>query len=158
MTAPQTSTFVGTDPAAVVATMATLTERRSGWINVTPAEAEPAPPTSVWGRISGRGPDVPRITWTAPTERRSRVEPAQLGIEHPAGGKSVQQLADAGLVLPAGWVRTQDHPMRGLVVVPAADAEPTQVLRWALEAVEILTGWPADGTWRAQVFGLEGTR
>ncbi|MBK5223490.1 MAG: hypothetical protein JJE52_11575 [Acidimicrobiia bacterium] len=151
----QTFTFDGTDLAAVVDTMGALVDARAGWINVTPAEAEPAPPTSVWGRISGRGPDVPRITWTAPAERRGKVEPAQLGIEHPAGGKSVQQLAEAGLPLPAGWLRSQDHPMRGLVVVPATDAEPGDVLRWALDAVEVLTGWPADGRWRAQVFGTD---
>lgn len=129
--------------------------RQGGWLNVTPADAEPAPPTSVWGRISGRGPDVPRITWMAPQVKRAKVIPAQIGIEHPAGGKAIVQLSEAGHPLPTGWTRLQDHPMRGLVVVPSTETACDTALWWSLQAVEILTGWAAEGRWRAQVWPSE---
>lgn len=108
-----------------------------GWIDVVPAGVDPPPPTSIWGRINGRGPSVPRLTWTAPTTGRRR-EQAALGIEHATGTKAFDRLAAAGHPTPAGWRRLQDHPMRGLVVEPAPDATATDVLRWGLRAVQVL--------------------
>lgn len=131
------------DLGPAVEVMDRLVAAGAGWIDVVPAGAEPPPPTSIWGRINGRGPGVPRLTWTAPSTRRRRSEPAALGIEHPAGPRALSRLAAAGHGLPAGWRRLQDHPMRGLVVEPPPDAAPADVLGWGLRAVCLLAGLDA---------------
>lgn len=142
----------GSDRSAVTAAMTELATAERGWVDITPDDVDPPAPTSVWGRISGRGPSVPRITWTAPHRTRSRLSPAELGIEHAAGTKSLERLAGEGHHLPPGWRRLQDHPMRGLVLQPPAEAADEDVLAWALGAVHLLTGWPIEGPWRVQIF------
>lgn len=152
MTAVEVVVVDGGDLTPLRAALESLVAAGAGWVNLTPADADPPAPASVWGRINGRGPEVPRVTWTAPSHGR-REQPAQLGVEHPSGGKALLRLADAGLGLPEGWTRLQDHAMRGLVVVPAAGTDVIDALRWALEAAEHLSGWAADGRWRAEVHG-----
>lgn len=142
----------GSAPTEAAAVMRELAAAATGWVNLSPADLEPAPPTSIWGRINGRGPDVPRITWTAPHPGRGGTEPAQLGIEHPAGGKAVHALTEAGHPVPPGWTRLQDHAMRGLVLVPDPGTDAEAVLRWAFGAVEVLAGFAADGRWQVHVF------
>lgn len=126
------------DLAPAVAAMDRLAAEGGGWLDVVPAGVDPPPPTSIWGRINGRGPSVPRLTWTAPTTGRRRPEPAALGIEHASGPRALERLAGLGLPLPAGWRRLQDHPMRGLVVEPDGEAANADVLRWGLRAVQLL--------------------
>lgn len=144
----------GGDLSVLRQALASMLERGAGWVNLTPADVEPPAPTSVWGRINGRGPEVPRITWTAPRHGR-KEEPAQVGVEHATGGKALVRLAEAGLGLPPGWLRLQDHAMRGVVAVPPTGTDPEVVLRWALAAAEHLTGWAADDRWRAEVHGAD---
>ncbi|QGG96175.1 hypothetical protein [Actinomarinicola tropica] len=153
MTGVEVLVVEGGDLSPLRELLAALATAGSGWVNLTPADAEPPAPTSIWGRINGRGPDVPRITWTAPQHGR-REEPAQLGIEHASGSKALPRLAEAGVGLPAGWVRLQDHAMRGIVAVPPPGTDPEAALRWGLAAVEHLAGWAADGRWRAEVHGV----
>lgn len=142
----------GGDLTPVIDTMGRLSDAGRGWIDVTPAGMEPPAPTSVWGRINGRGPSVPRLTWTAPQSGRRRPEPAALGIEHPSGPRALARLDAAGHPLPAGWRRLQDHSMRGLVVQPPADATPGAVFGWGLRAVQVLGG--IDSTrWTVRVLG-----
>ena len=62
---------------------------------------------------------------------------------------------EAGHPLPAGWIRLQDHAMRGLVVVPPPDADAAVVVRWALGAVEALVGRLESGRWRAELHSAE---
>lgn len=141
-----------TDLAAATEAMAQLSVDGRGWLDITPAGVEPPPPTSVWGRINGRGPTTPRLTWTAPRSDRRRSEPAAIGIEHASGPKALNRLERAGHPLPSGWRRVQDHPMRGLVVEPPEDAGPDEVLGWALRAVTIL-GAPDVERWTVRVLG-----
>jgi hypothetical protein len=70
----------------------------------------------------------------------------QVGLEHSAGPRGLQQLRDAGVVLPAGWRMRQDHGKRGIVCDVPRDESPTVIVRWILDAslqlCEIdLTGW-----------------
>jgi hypothetical protein len=142
----------GSDLAPVIEVMDRLTAAGKGWIDVTPAGMEPPAPTSVWGRINGRGPTVPRLTWTAPQEARRKPEPAAIGIEHPSGPRALARLDAAGHPLPAGWRRLQDHSMRGLVLEPPSDARLGVVFGWSLRAVQILGG--IDSTrWTVRVLG-----
>ena len=142
------------DMSAATAAMAELVAAGRGWLDVIPSGAEPPQPTSVWGRIDGRGPSVPRLTWTAPRTKRRGSEPAALGIEHSTGIKAIARLTAVGHPLPEGWRRLQDNPMRGLVVQPPADAEPSAVLAWGLRAVVALGAADPD-SWTVQVLGID---
>lgn len=165
--------------AALASTMEALVEAGAGWVNLMPEGVEHTElsatrsvPGMIFGRVSGRGSPVPKITWTAPRRRRRRVEAAHLGIEHPAGPKARDLLAEAGHPIPAHWPVLQDHPIRGLVVIPTSAAEGTQrtgpgddrsplppdhgeTIAWAIDAATILAGVEFDTTWQAQVFGTD---
>ena len=55
--------------------------------------------------------------------------------------------------LPDGWVVAQDHPKRGLVVHPAPDAGPEEVLEWLLRVGDAVCRLPLTGRWVAAVYG-----
>lgn len=148
------------DLSAVAAVMADLQQAGGGWINLVPAGTEKAMlsatrsvPGMIFGQVGGRGPAVPKITWIAPQRRRQRTDPAQIGIEHPAGPRAVHLLAEAGHPVPAGWSVLQDHAIRGLVVAVAEPPPATHetAIDWALTAAGHLIGTEIR-TWRAQVF------
>lgn len=146
------------DLATLASTMAELGEAGRGWINLMPEGSERAElsatrsvPGMIFGRVGGRGAPTPKVTWTAPERRKRRTEPAHLGIEHPAGPKARDQLAAAGHAVPDAWRVVQDHPLRGLVVLPAGD--PAEAMAWALTAARHLAGDEAGTRWVAQVFG-----
>jgi hypothetical protein len=142
------------DLSAATHVMAELTAAGQGWLDITPAGVDPPPPTSVWGRINGRGPSTPRLTWTARRPGSRRAEPAAVGIEHASGPKAIDRLTLAGHPLPKGWHRLQDHPMRGLVLEPPADADPAVVLAWSLRAVAILGAEDTD-RWTVRILGID---
>ncbi len=145
------------DIDALATLMSEMGDVGRGWVNLMPEGSERAElsatqsvPGMIFGRFSGRGAPTPKVTWTAPEHRRRRTEPAHLGIEHPAGPKAREQLADAGHPVPDGWRVVQDHPLRGLVVQPAGD--PTEVVAWALDAAAHLAGGETGRRWVARVF------
>lgn len=133
--------------------MVALTEEASGWINLTPGldVDVPPPPRSPLAAIFGsRGPPVPIGTW-APAQGR---EPASVGIQHSQGTRTAALLAARGVAVPPGWRRLQDHPKRGLVLVPAPAASADQldaVLDWLLRATGALCPVARTGEWRALV-------
>ena len=101
--------------------------------------------------LGSRGPTVPLGTWS-PAHRR---DPATVGIHHGEGTKAVAQLAERGVLLPDGWRRLQDHPKRGLVLVPtpaASAAVLDVVLAWLLRATGALCPVRRTGEWRAYVY------
>jgi hypothetical protein len=149
---PTVLEFAGGATDQVLAHMGELRAAGRGWINITPADLEPPEPPGLWARMNARGSTGPRITWTAPRAGRSRTSPAEVGIEHPTANRALGRLGDVGHPLPPGWVRTQDHATRGVVVVPAVDASDADVLGWALGAMTALVGTPTGGLWRAQVY------
>jgi hypothetical protein len=113
----------------------------------------PPPARSALASLVGsRGPTVPLATWT-PAGRR---EPATVGIHHGEGPRGVDLLAERGVALPEGWRKLQDHPKRGLVLVPPPAATPAEVdpvLAWVLRATGALCPVPRTGEWRAYCYG-----
>jgi hypothetical protein len=138
---------------AVVTRMAKMAAARQGWVNLSPGLAVDTPPlprSALGSLFSARGPAVPLGTWSAPG--RSGRDPSTIGIQHGQGPRVLQQLDEAGLGLPEGWRRLQDHPRRGLVcVVPASDdpEDLDAVLGWLLQATGWLCPLPRTGEWRA---------
>ncbi len=134
--------------------METMAAAGSGWINLSPGLDVDVPPptrTGLAALLGSRGPTVPLGTWS-PAHRR---DPATVGIHHGEGTKAVAQLADRGVLLPDGWRRLQDHPKRGLVLVPtpaASAAELDEVLAWLLRATGALCPVRRTGEWRAYCY------
>jgi hypothetical protein len=142
---------------SVVERMVTLAGERTGWVNFTPGldVDEPPPARPLLSQIFGaRGPDVTLATWN-PQGRPDR-DPFNLGIQHAHGPKVLQRLTDAGLGLPEGWRKLQDHAKRGLVVAVPATTDPAEIdasLDWLLRATGYLCRVPRTGEWRALVYG-----
>jgi hypothetical protein len=136
--ATQTIELPGGDPAPL---LDALTGAR--YANVIPGvdAAPPRPQSPLSDLFRARGPDVPLATWT----------PDEVGIQHATGTKALDRLATAGVPLPPGWRRLEDHPRRGLVVRPAPDAPIAEVVRWLLAALEVLNPHPVTGPWIAAV-------
>ena len=142
--------------SAVVSRMAAMAAAGAGWINLSPGldVDEPPPERSGLGALlAARGPTVPLATW-APAQGR---EPASAGIQHNQGPRAAAMLAERGVPVPDGWRIRQDHPRRGLVVVPAL-AVPTDeaaldtVLDWLLRAAGALCPVRRTGEWRAYCY------
>ena len=140
----------------VVAVMASMSEAGKGWVNFEPAvHVDDVPPegTGAFSLFSGRGPVVPLGTWTPGSVRgRGRSEPAMLGLQHPSGSKAKPLLTELGHPVPEGWVVTQDHVRKGLVVTVPGEIEPELALRWLLRAAKLLSTIPLTGGWRAAVY------
>lgn len=132
--------------------VAELTASATGWINFSP-EVEVGhelPPRSIVATVfSSRGAPVPLATWSAPEEPGGK---ATIGIQHGAGPKALEQLAERDLALPAGWWKRSDHPRRGLVVTVPATADPDEVVWWLLTACHALCAAPLTGSWLAKVY------
>ena len=138
---------------SVVARMRAMSDAGVGWINFSPGldVDEPPPEQSALGALLGaRGPTVPLATW-APAQGR---EPASAGIQHAQGIRTVATLAERGVPLPDGWLVRQDHPRRGLVVVPPDDAghDLDGDLAWLLRAAGALCPVRRTGEWRAYCY------
>lgn len=144
-------------PGPLVDVVRRLHEERDGWVNlqarVDDDEVPGAPPAraGIFNLFTGRGPAVPVVSYVPSTHPGKASEPDSLGIQHPAGPKALDRLADAGIGLPGGWRKLADHPKRGLVVALPADADPGDVLRWAFVACDVLAGGPLPDAWVAIV-------
>ena len=141
--------------SAVVDRMVGMAAASSGWINLSPGLDVDVPPptrTGLAALLGSRGPTVPLGTWSAARGR----EPATVGVHHGEGPKGLTLLADRGVELPEGWRRLQDHPKRGLVLVPlpASTADEFDVvLDWVLRATGALCPVRRTGEWRAYCYG-----
>lgn len=138
-------TFGRGDSSAVVAAMAEIAASpgAGGWVNIGPAltdeQAAQVPPKSglaAW--FSGRGPAVAMGTWM-PGSVGSRPRAAQVGVEHGLGPNALKRLREAGLELPPGWRKRQDHAKHGVVIELVGDVDPSVTVDWIIEAVTILT-------------------
>lgn len=153
---PELITFTTGDTAAIVDRMATLAERRDGWINLHPwVDDDDELPTVAAGLIAwlrARGPTVPEATFVPGEVRRRRTDPHSIGIQHPSGPKARQSLAGKGIEIPEGWRVRSDHPRRGLVVELPDDVDVGDVLAWLLRASNALSGTPLGDRWVAAVY------
>lgn len=139
----------------VVAAMEAMGESGKGWVNFEPAvDVDDVPAESgTFSLFSGRGPTVPLGTWTpGSTTRRGRVEPAMLGLQHPAGSKAKPLLAEQGHPVPQGWTVVQDHVRKGLVVAVPPGVASAEALDWLLRAARLLSRIPLTGRWRAAIY------
>ena len=138
----------------VTTVMARLTAERKGWMNFHPEvpEQDEAPPASLLGFFSARGPSVPLCTWVPEALRRERRVPAQLGVQHGTGPRVAARLDSLGLPVPAGWRVSQDHPRRGLVVQVVPDEPLGTVAGWVLDAGDALSLIRVTGWWTADVY------
>jgi hypothetical protein len=110
------------------------------FINLAPGvDASDVPPRSALAHLVGnRGPTVPFATWT----------PGEIGIQHMAGQRVTEWLAERGLPVPDDWYVADQHPKRGLVIKTYA-TPPEVALRWLVEAsrrlcpLEIVHPWQA---------------
>ena len=134
--------FTSADVNAITQQMQKLEEsgKGSGWINIAPSPPGdhdqidgPPKPTLLDKWFSGRGPTVPMATWTPPSTGR-RPGPSTVGVEHGAGPNALVRLDDAGVPLPEGWRKLQDHAKHGIVAEPSPGAGYEEVLNWLLNA------------------------
>jgi hypothetical protein len=142
-------------PEEVLAAMEAIARAGKGWVNFEPAvDVDDVPAESgTFSLFSGRGPAVPLGTWTpGSTSRRGRVEPAMLGLQHPAGAKAKPLLAGRGHPVPEGWLVVQDHVRKGLVVHVPPAVGATEALEWLLRAATVLSTIPLTGRWRASLY------
>ena len=143
--------FTPDDIDAVVGQLAVVIERGAGWLNIEPIVGEVAmdeirrsAPPAIVRVFSGRGGKIPFGTFVPGEPGKAGL--GQVGLEHSAGPRALQQLREAGIVLPAGWRMRQDHGKRGIVCDVPRDEAPDTIVRWILDAsvnlCEIdLTGW-----------------
>jgi len=133
------------DSSEVVAAMAEIAAApgAGGWVNIGPAltdeQAAQVPPKSglaAW--FSGRGPAVAMGTWM-PSSIGGRPRAAQVGVEHGQGPNALKRLREAGLELPGGWLKRQDHAKHGVVIELGGDDDLSVAVEWIIDAVTILT-------------------
>ncbi len=118
-------------------------------------EFAPTPVPSPLGVFGRRRAITVEGTWIPGRVAKRGVEPASVGLEHPAGRFAVRQLRDAGCPLPAGWKVVVDHARRGLVLsVPDGDdseAGHELILSWLVRAATTLALVPVTGRWQAEI-------
>ena len=136
----------------VLEVMASLTPA-AGWLTLQPAfDAESMPPPRrSGGFFTARGPFVPVASWVPGERTRQGVDYVAIGIQHGAGGAVVDWLGERGLAVPDGWEVLDDHPGRGLVIAVPPAGERAEVLRWLLDAGDLLCPVQLTGEWRAIV-------
>jgi hypothetical protein len=149
--------FRRSDPAPLLEVMRTLAATGEGWVNLQArlpdddVQAGPQRPRAgVFALFRGRGPTIPVVTWV-PAEPGRTPAIDSLGIQHGAGPRAVDQLAEAGLPVPVGWRRAADHPGRGLVLELVSGTDPGEVLLWALPATQVLCDVELPDTWVASI-------
>jgi hypothetical protein len=144
------------DVEPVADALFTLSQAGDGWINLLPGVAEGAidvdPPTGLFAFFGTRQPPVTMATVIPPKRERAATEGLSVGLMHPTGPKAIERLADAGVVVPDGWVVRQDHARRGLVLRTAVGAPPADVVTWCVRAGTELCRADMTGEWRAVVY------
>lgn len=122
------------------------------WVNLVPdidPELAPPPRGALAAIFSARGPVLPLVTITAP---EAPGGPLSVGVEHGAGPRALEHLAEADHALPAGWRKLADHPRRGLVLTVPGDADPLALVDWLVHAAHVLCSIPLPAGWLAQSY------
>ena len=115
---------------------------RAVYINIRPGvDEEAVPPRSALGNLFGnRGPTVPLATWT----------PGEIGLQHMAGQKVRDFLAERGVHVPDDWYVAAEHPKRGLVL-RTYQTPVLEVLEWLVRAATVTCPLDITGPWHAVV-------
>lgn len=149
---PEVVTFQVDDLGPAVRLMDELAPA-AGWLVVQPGfDADSTGPTRrTSGFFSSRGPYVPVGSWVPGERTRQGVDYTALGVQHGAGSRVVELLAERGVAVPDGWEVLDDHPGRGLVVAVPPAAPHGDALVWLLEVADHLCPVQLTGEWRATV-------
>jgi hypothetical protein len=151
-------TFEFTPPAfeRVTGYLHHLTEAGQGWINLLPGvnvdEERTTASPGVFALFTGRQPPVTMCTLMPPRPNRRATDGVTVGLLHPTGRKAAARLTEAGVALPTGWLVTQDHNRRGMLVKTSHGAPESEVITWAVAAGASLCREEMTGTWQAVVY------
>jgi hypothetical protein len=153
----QTKTIEFTPPDfdGVADELAALREAGEGWVNLLPGVVEEAdinPPSGLFAFFGTRQPPVTMATVMPARVDKRNVEGMSVGLMHPTGAKAIGRLAEAGVVVPGGWVVRQDHARRGLVLQTAPDTSPPDIVTWCVQAGTALCMVDMTGQWQAVVY------
>jgi hypothetical protein len=147
--------FLSSDRAEVLGQIVEISARRDGkaWFDLVPYvhEEDLAPESSLVKAFSAKGPPIPRGTFIPPVERRGRVQPGRVGLEHPTGRYAVRRLGEIGIYLPEGFITKQDHARRGLVFEVDPDVSPELILDFLLDAAAALAEVPVGERWIGKI-------
>ena len=136
---------------AVVIGQVLDTEGAERWCNLTLEADEDAGPahgdSALFSFLAARGPSSPLATVMC--DGAGSIE---IGIQHRAGVKAADQLADAGVERSDGWVVRQDHPRRGLVLWLPEGAGAESVAMWIIRSMDALNRAPTTGRITYEVF------
>jgi len=145
--------FSASEREPIVERMADLADG-SGWMILDGAvmSEDVPPPAAFGGLFSGKGPEVPELSWVPGEPGGRRAEPLSIGIRHASGPKAKRRLSEAGHPVPEGWWVIQDNPRRGLVAQVPDRETNADVLDWLLGAATVLTTVPLTGNWRAKIY------
>ena len=152
----ETIEFTPPDLEAVADFLRHLSDAGQGWVNLMPGvqleEERTVAPSGLFGLFGNRQPPVTMCTLMPPRKDRQAIEGTTVGLLHPTGAKAVARLAEAGVILPSGWLVRQDHARRGLVVRTQPDAPGVDVIRWSVQAGTALCREEMTGRWQAVVY------
>jgi hypothetical protein len=152
----ETIEFQPTAAEAVVERMDRMATLGDGWINLMPGvpegEVDDRPRGAFSAMFGTTQEPVCMGTWMPAGKGRRSGGEETLGFMHPRGRGAVDQLAAAGVTVPAAWRVRQDHPRRGMIVHPATGTSHAEVLAWSLRAGAALTLLPLTGRWQARVY------
>jgi len=170
---PRLVTFLSGEPVEVVASITSMREDRSGWINFRPyrrdIDGDPddvdgtneyskptGSATGIGGLLLKPAPPVPECTWIpGDTHRRKGQLPDSIGLQHPSGSRGGPTLVAHGITLPDGWKVLADNARRGLVLTMPHDFDAESAVRWLLRAAEVLTPYDLPIEWVAEIHTTE---
>jgi len=119
----KTIEFTPPDVAAVAHEVGALRSAGGGWVNLMPGIDEEAsevhPRAGLFAFFGNNAAPVTMTTVMPPKRDRRDSDGLAVGIMHPTGGQAVARLAEAGVLVPAGWLVRQDHARRGLLLQTA---------------------------------------
>ena len=138
-------TITPADTAALDAAVDGTISPSGAWFNLLPRVVDdadiPDTPNSL-AIFSRRGPAVPLATIVSAHERRGRIEPAEIGVQHAAASR----LADAWTTPPPeGIVTLSDHPKRGWVGSVPPEMRAHDYTRWLCQQLIALCRVPLTG-------------
>jgi hypothetical protein len=156
---PSEFEFTAHDDPVLLARMADVVARGTGWINLQPVieEEDEPPPPGPFAFLGGSTHHVPTATWLpGPRLADGSLKPTTVGLQHAVGSRLVWRLRDLGVPLPEGWRVTQDHPRRGLVALVPSGVPDAEVVDWLLRAATAVCSVPMTGRWAASVHAGRG--
>jgi hypothetical protein len=151
----RTIEFTPPDVDGVGDEVAALRAAGDGWVNLMPGVVEDAdlgPPTGLFAFFGTRQAPVTMATVMPARPDKRDAEGMSVGLMHPTGAKAVARLAEAGVVVPAGWVVRQDHARRGLLLRTAPNTSPADIVTWCVQAGTALCRVDMTGQWQAVVY------